>query len=67
MNEHDLESALDPELVNRFKDRIGLYHLSQRVLRETETFRDPFRHRALEDFLPVDIILEWLLRLSRLK
>ncbi len=67
MNEHDLESALDPELVNRFKDRIGLYHLSQRVLRETETFRDPFRHRDLEDFLPVDIILEWLLRLLRLK
>ncbi len=66
MNEDDLESTLDPELVSRFGDRMGIYHLSQRVLRETETFRDPYRHRDLEEVLPVASILKMLLRLLRL-
>lgn len=67
MHHDDLESTLDPELVGRLGHRMGLYHLSQRLLRETETFRDPFRHRDLEERLPVAAILEILLRLFRLK
>ncbi len=66
MNENDLESTLDPELVSRFGDRMGIYHLSQRVLRETETFRDPYRHRDLEEVLPIASILKTLLRLFQL-
>jgi uncharacterized protein len=61
------ESELDPELVNRFADRMGMFHLSQRLLRETETFRDPYRYRDLEELIPLGSILKTLLKLSRLQ
>jgi hypothetical protein len=58
--------VLDPELVDRLEDRVGLFHLSQRVLRETETYPDLFRHHELEEILPIAAILEFGLRLFRL-
>lgn len=58
--------VLDPDLLNRLGARMGSFHLSQRVLRETETYRDPFRHRELEEVLPIAAVLEFGLRLFRL-
>lgn len=58
--------VLDPELVDRLGDRVGVFHLSQRVLRETETFPDLFRYHELEEILPIAPILEFGLRFFRL-
>ncbi len=58
--------GLDPELVDRLGARVGLFHLSQRVLRETETYPDLFRYHELEEILPIAAILEFGLRLLRL-
>jgi len=55
--------VLDPDLVERLEARIGLFHLSQRVLRETETYPDSFRHREIEEIFPVAACLEFGLRL----
>jgi uncharacterized protein len=51
-----------PELFELLLDRIGSYHLRQRILRETDSVLDPFRKRELEEVLPVKSVLKFLLR-----
>ena len=58
---------VDPELVDRLGDRVGLFHLSQRVQRETEPFPDLFRYHELEEILPIAPLLEFGLRLFQVR
>lgn len=54
---------MNPDLTGRLGERLGLFHLSQRVQRETEKSRDVIRHRDLEEILPIATWLEFGLRL----
>lgn len=67
MSWEEIESLTGPELVRQLGHRMGAYHLSQRVRREFETTRDPYRHRDLEEILPLASMLEIFLRVFRLK
>jgi hypothetical protein len=39
--------------IEYLKSRMGEYHFTQRILREAETYRDPFRRRQIEEILPL--------------
>ncbi len=58
MSWEEIESLAGPELVRQLGHRMGAYHLSQRVRREFETSRDPYRHRDLEEILALAGLLE---------
>ena len=58
-----MEVEIDSQLSERLLGRIGAFHLSQRVLREKDTYRDPYRHRDLEEIFPVAVLLEKLLKI----
>ncbi len=47
----------------QLEDRIGRFHYIQRVRRERETSRDPYRRREIEEFLPVAALLKAGLKL----
>ncbi len=48
---------LQEPLEEQLEERMGHFHFTQRVKREQETYRDPYRRREIEEFLPVAAIL----------